>query len=66
VPPVRERITNVLWPWGRIRALEREVTTLARDRDVWQHQALLMSDRYDKINETANQLRYTLRLYRNS
>lgn len=39
---------------------------LTRDRDSWRHQALLMSDRYNKVHETANQLRQTLTLYRNT
>lgn len=53
-------------PWRRIRALEHEVETLKYDRDSWQHKALLMADRYDKIRDTAAQLRETLTLYRNS
>jgi FtsZ-binding cell division protein ZapB len=52
-------------PWQRIRALELEVENLKRDRNNWQHQALLIADRYDKIRETAAQLRETLTLYRN-
>lgn len=60
------RLLDKLNPWRRIRALEREVKTLAHDRDSWQHQALLMADRYNKIRDTATQLRETLTLYRNS
>ena len=53
-------------PWQRIRALECDVADLTRERDSWRHQALLMSDRYNKVHETANQLRQTLTLYRNT
>ena len=52
-------------PWRHARTLELEVENLKRDRNHWQHQALLIADRYDKIRETAAQLRETLTLYRN-
>ena len=63
---MREWLIVIFWPWGRLRELRREAERMRIERDHWQHQALLMSDRYDKIHTTATQLRETLRLYRNA
>lgn len=63
---MRDRLRAIFWPWGQVRELRREVESMRIERDRWQHQALLMSDRYDKIRTTATQLRETLRLYRNA
>jgi hypothetical protein len=52
-------------PWRHARNLEHEIYELTCDRNRWRHQAMLINDRYDKIRETAAQLRETLTLYRN-
>ena len=55
-----------LGPWKRIADLTAELEDAECSRDGWQHRALLLQDRYDKMHEMNTQLRRALSLYRDA